>query len=164
MADDFPYRLNITERDYAALGRLIVYCAHIEFLLLRRAVKGLEPEAAARQSKLPVADNVRRLGESLEAVENLEARGKLVAAHQVLEYLFERRNALVHGAWMIDPADGRSIAVNPRQDRTPCYGEEATAVILVGAKATNDLLTGMMLENGVSDFPLPMPFLYRSSE
>ncbi len=156
-SEPYPFLLNISDREYAALGQLVIYCAHLELWLFRLACRGLNEEAADRQSRRPVTDNIDRFGALLAEVPNPDARERLARAHGVLAELFEGRNALVHGAWLVDKRDGRPIAVNPRKDRTPMYGEQAAALLPLASSAMNDIVKGMLLEKGI-DFPLPVPF------
>lgn len=159
-AEPYPYILNITDGEFASLGRLVVVCAHLELLLFVRARRGLDKDAAAKVAVQPVSEAIKILRASLSTVTEPEARALLEAAADALDDLFTQRNALVHGAWLNDADNGRPIAVNPRRGRVPKYGDEAATSLTIAIKATNDLLRGTMIEAGIRDFPLPTEFRF----
>jgi len=158
----------LTDAELQELGRLVVNCGFVEFLLDFHAGMSFRLDAVARRELIaPLA--TRRKIEIIEShlpdIPRTETRQLVGDAIKLIGPTIRARNYLLHGIWGMDgPQDNaKSVVVSPKYDQGH-KGSEEIAVVADGLAVASEKLAVALVEDGGGTATIPDRLVIQLSE
>lgn len=149
----------LTDEQLRELGRLVVNCGFVEFLLNIHAGMNFRLDGMARKqliAPLSTRRKVEIIESHLAEIPRMETRELLGEAVKLITPTIRTRNYLLHGIWGMDSHldDAKAVVVSPKEDSGQKRPEDITEVADSLAVASEKLAKALIEDNGrIAKFP-----------
>ena len=150
----------LTDEMLKELGRLVVNCGFVEFLLNIHAGMFFQLSETARMDLIAPLTTKRKIDiitARLGEIQNLETRRLVKDAIDMINPTIRARNNFLHGIWGMDApgADAKPVVVSPKANSGHHRAEEICGHADTLAVASCMLLTAMATDNGGASPKMP---------
>jgi hypothetical protein len=145
----------LSDEQLKELGRFVVNCGFVEFLLGMHVGMLLNIAPAARVdliNPLAMQRKIEILRHGLSSIPKQETRALVTEACNLISPIMRYRNTMVHGIWAFDSsqADARSIAISTKERSGHLRAEEITKYADALAIATRKLMNAIRVDSSIA--------------
>jgi hypothetical protein len=158
----------LTDEELRELGRLVVNCGFVEFLLNMHAGKNFRLDGVARMQLIAHLTTKKKLEiveSHLAEIPRIATRELLEEAVKLITPTIRARNYLLHGIWAMDSDqdNAKAVVISPKEDKGHKRPEDITEVADSLAVASEKLVTALA-EDGGGKATIPDRLIIKLSE
>lgn len=156
---DAAFTQPLTDDQLRELGRLVVNCGFVEFLLNIHAGMNFRLDGASRRELIAPLSTRRKIEiveSHLPEIPRMETRSLLEEAAKLITPTIRTRNYLLHGIWGMDSdqSNAKAVVISPKEDRGQKTPKDITEVADSLAVASEKLARALVVDGGgKAEFP-----------
>lgn len=144
----------LTDEQLRELGRLVVNCGFVEFLLNFHAGMNFKLDGKARRqlvAPLSTKKKIEIVESHLADIPRMETRQLLNEAFNLIAPTIRSRNYLLHGIWGMDSDrdNAKAVVISPKDDKGQKSPDDITEVADSLAVASEKLARALVEDRGV---------------